>query len=664
MPGITKMPDIFYNSAMPLKQINQAENQLVVGGIKVLGSLEGPGVTSIKQNINSLSTSVQTVGQKQQDYFSSIADDTIITPGEKKTLKKEWNTIQQTYASIIELAKERNLDDTVNFINLKTRYNELYAYLFTKLKVFDNMSENTTIPNTRTFTETYNNYYGQELICQNLLASESGTLVVRQLESLDSPGSPNEIAIHKGQLYRYNDTAAKWEYISTGNYVGILASVPDPIMDNYFLAGVDIVLNHAIKVNGKVLRSSKNKVFQIKKTYKKGLIYIYNENGWTPILDKNDYRYIIATNDLLKIGEDVSPGLESIARQPKYFSTCNTLPEDYKNKDFFVYSGDTKTIQYGDGQETLFIHGELYQFNAPTWTKLESSDPANNQQFMTALTDLLIVHEATEGYFTSVLVKNLIANEAFIKSLATQIITLSQDPNNPGKTGIIQSDNYESSNGETGFRLDYDGNAIFNGNTNISGQLTVTNANITGTSTFSGNIYSGPLELTSDSPESTGLFYPKGFICKITFYGRETILPIINVSSTNMINLENVNVEYGEIKGDRIDFIIEYGNLYYGSQNTPRRDCVFKIKIYNDNELIFEDTSPYAYGHSSCWVSDTRAIEYTLKYDLLNDLKIEPKNSTKTLKLKNLPIGNITEKNIMFAKPVEGTDYFNLCIKL
>lgn len=459
MPGITKMPGIFYNSAMPLKQINQAENQLVVGGIKVLGSLEGPGVTSIKQNINSLSTSVQTVGQKQQDYFSSIADDTIITPGEKKTLKKEWNTIQQTYASIIELAKERDLDDTVNFINLKTRYNELYAYLFTELKVFDNMSENTTIPNTRTFTETYNNYYGQELICQNLLASESGTLVVRQLESLDSPGSPNEIAIHKGQLYRYNDTAAKWEYISTGNYVGILASVPDPIMDNYFLAGVDIVLNHAIKVNGKVLRSSKNKIFQIKKTYKKGLIYIYNENGWTPILDKNDYRYIIATNDLLKIGEDVSPGLESIARQPKYFSTCNTLPEDYKNKDFFVYSGDTKTIQYGDGQETLFIHGELYQFNAPTWTKLESSDPANNQQFMTALTDLLIVHEATEGYFTSVLVKNLIANEAFIKSLATQIITLSQDPNNPGKTGIIQSDNFVP--GEKGFRLKHNGESEF-----------------------------------------------------------------------------------------------------------------------------------------------------------------------------------------------------------
>lgn len=483
MPGITKMPDIFYNSAMPLKQINQAENQLVVGGIKVLGSLEGPGVTSIKQNINSLSTSVQTVGQKQQDYFSSIADDTIITPGEKKTLKKEWNTIQQTYASIIELAKERDLDDTVNFINLKTRYNELYAYLFTELKVFDNMSENTTIPNTRTFTETYNNYYGQELICQNLLASESGTLVVRQLESLDSPGSPNEIAIHKGQLYRYNDTAAKWEYISTGNYVGILASVPDPIMDNYFLAGVDIVLNHAIKVTGKVLRSSKNKVFQIKKTYKKGLIYIYTENGWTPILDKNDYRYIIATNDLLKIGEDVSPGIESIARQPKYFSTCNSLPEDYKNKDFFVYSGDTKTIQYGDGQETLFIHGELYQFNAPTWTKLESSDPANNQQFMTALTDLLIVHEATEGYFTSVLVKNLIANEAFIKSLATQIITLSQDPNNPGKTGIIQSDNYESSNGETGFRLDYDGTAKFNGNTIISGQC-----NIGEKATFFGNI--------------------------------------------------------------------------------------------------------------------------------------------------------------------------------
>ena len=254
-------------------------------------------------------------------------------------------------------------------------------------------------------------------------------------------------------------------------------------MDNYFLAGVDIVLNFAIKVNGKVLRSSKNKVFQIKKTYKKGLIYIYNENGWKPILDKNDYRYIIATNDLLKIGEDVSPGLESIARQPKYFSTCNTLPEDYKNKDFFVYSGDTKTIQYGDGQETLFIHGELYQFNAPTWTKLESSDPANNQQFMTALTDLLIVHEATEGYFTSVLVKNLIANEAFIKSLATQIITLSQDPNNPGKTGIIQSDNFESSNGEAGFRLDYDGTVKFNGNTIISGQC-----NIGEKATFFGNI--------------------------------------------------------------------------------------------------------------------------------------------------------------------------------
>lgn len=84
-----------YNASMNLKELNQAENKLVVGGIKVLGSMEGPGVVSIKQNIDSLQNAVQTVTQKTDDYWSDIANDNIITPSEKKVLKKNGIPFRQ-----------------------------------------------------------------------------------------------------------------------------------------------------------------------------------------------------------------------------------------------------------------------------------------------------------------------------------------------------------------------------------------------------------------------------------------------------------------------------------------------------------------------------------------------------------------------------------------
>lgn len=467
------MPGLLYNRDMSinLKEVNHAEEKIVVGGIKVLGSMEGPGVVSIKQNIDSLKNAVNTIGQKQENYWSSIASDNIITPVEKKTLKKEWSTIQTTYISIIQMATEKGILDTEDVKLYKKYYGELYDYLFKTIKAFDNMRENTGIPNISHYAQVYNNYYDQETIVQTILAASSSTFTVRNLTSLEETGTPNEIAMYNGQFYRYNAGLSKWEYVSAGKYKGLMSDIPDNVIDDYFLAASNFNKTMALKTSKGILTTADGTVITVVKKFVKGYLYECTVNGWRIISNRNDYRYIIATNDLVLNGDALSPGLDEVTRQAKYLGQLSELPTNPNNKEYFVYSGATQTIQYGD-YSLEFKHGLLYQFNKPTWSELtlDTQNKENTDKYMTALSDLLAVNQATSGYFTNAFINNLISNESFIKKLATQVITLSQDPDHREETGIIQSDNYKEG-GSKGFRLNYDGSAMFGGDVVFKGRL-------------------------------------------------------------------------------------------------------------------------------------------------------------------------------------------------
>lgn len=566
-----------------LKEVNHAEEKIVVGGIKVLGSMEGPGVVSIKQNIDSLTNAVNTIGQKQEDYWSSIASDNIITPVEKKTLKKEWSTIQTTYTSILQMATEKGILDTEDVKLYKKYYGELYDYLFKTIKVFDNMGENTGIPSISQYAQVYNNYYDQETIVQTILAASSSTFTVRNLTSLEETGTPNEIAMYNGQFYRYNAGLSKWEYVSAGKYKGLMSDIPDNVIDDYFLAASNFNKTMALKTSKGILTTADGTVITVIKKFVKGYLYECTVNGWRIISNRNDYRYIIATNDLVLNGDIVSPGLDSIAKPSNYLKPSATFPNNPKNKDYFLYIG---------ASEGGYEYGKLYKYNSPTWDIIEVNE-SNYNEFMTALKDLLKYNGASEGYFTNAFINNLITNEAFIKKLATQVITLSQDPEHTDETGIIQSDNFVEG-GTQGFKLTHDGNAIFQKGTFRNIELT--GVDIDGY--FSGVLNCGQMVVNKKTYE-----IPYKTVEAATVSNLDLITEISNLWGNQYCFIPTQPQGFTHTEEKKVSQLIGFEHKHIWFNNVE----IIKLKVVYAQVSSYESFC-YLYGYSNS------NQEYTLTY--------------------------------------------------
>ncbi|MCQ2398763.1 MAG: hypothetical protein MJ052_05640, partial [Sphaerochaetaceae bacterium] len=89
-----------------LKQMNYAEQKMVVGALEVIGDVTGSGMKTIRKSIDSLSGNVASINTEINNYWSDIANDAVITPGEKKDLRKEINTIERTHAAILSAAED------------------------------------------------------------------------------------------------------------------------------------------------------------------------------------------------------------------------------------------------------------------------------------------------------------------------------------------------------------------------------------------------------------------------------------------------------------------------------------------------------------------------------------------------------------------------------
>lgn len=78
-----------------LQRENMAEKELVVGSLVVLQDIDSAGYNKVKQNVEALRNSVQNIGSKQEDYWSSLSADGVISSIEKKQLKKEFEGIDR-----------------------------------------------------------------------------------------------------------------------------------------------------------------------------------------------------------------------------------------------------------------------------------------------------------------------------------------------------------------------------------------------------------------------------------------------------------------------------------------------------------------------------------------------------------------------------------------
>ena len=145
-----------------VKESNQSDTHLVVRSLKVLSGISGAGIDTIKDNVQALQNSQQTLAQETKDYWTSIASDGIISPLEKKTLSKEWETIKSEEASLIQEAETAGITTGYTVYDSYTAaYAALYAELVTTLKLFDSMETSTELEDRTAFNTLYETYYAK-----------------------------------------------------------------------------------------------------------------------------------------------------------------------------------------------------------------------------------------------------------------------------------------------------------------------------------------------------------------------------------------------------------------------------------------------------------------------------------------------------------------------
>lgn len=457
---------------MKLKERNYAGDHLVVGSLNVLGDIKGGNIAEIRRNIDLIQKQTEFMGRKQNEYWEELSSDGVITPLEKQQLLKEMRSITQSQAAIVLQARSVGMEGSQFVQDYLAVYNDLYSYLYTTLKIFDDMEMNTDIPDRAAFNSYFTSYYYDESFVYIALSKGLlNSLSITVLSSLTDPGTEGEMGLYRGNLYQYVDGA--WKHVATGDYKGALTSLPAAIEDSFFLAADDFILTVPFYVNDEPFYVNSYE-FGINRFFRKGYIYYCKNGGWREEPDKTNYRYVAAFADVLNITGELpqifQDALDELQEQiddislPSYRGPSNVDPSNPTEGDFYVYSGLTTMVRR---------NSDIYKYENGDWRHLDPLESQNSTYYMQALEDILALNNADNGYFAALFANILISNKAFMDALTTRIITLQQgQPGQPG--GYIQSDNYDPDSPESdGFRVDYNGDADFNGDTHIAGKVAI-----------------------------------------------------------------------------------------------------------------------------------------------------------------------------------------------
>jgi predicted nucleic acid-binding Zn-ribbon protein len=677
-----------------IKADNQSDKHLTVAGLTVLGDVQSANLQRFEKNLQETFDKTQNLTAQQKEFWKNLADDNLITPVEKKQIKQEIAIIEKTYQALHKKAQEVEQEFNPLFTSYATAYRELKDYII-ELKLFDNMNENTRVNKTE-FNLKFSDYYEFENVVQSVFLG-TPTYTMRVLSGLNDEGTEGEVAIYRNIFYRRENE--KWVLITGDTYLGLQKSVPaNGSLGDFFLAEEDFTGQIKYKARGKYLKAN-GKFLTTAKKFKKGFIYKLEPSGWKAVENKNDHRYVIATEDLIEIGETISlhlqkwftdidknfeetskklegyderfilidadldginekyqivdgelkgnkediekingkiveidTDLDGINEQfvvvdgklveingkiveietdlalkieviPKYLGAVDTLPTTKFKGDWFTWKAES-TNEY--------VKGKVYMWNGEAWKLLDPTDTTNNQQFMTALTDILKTNATGEGYFSTIFASALIASNAFIQNLQSQIITLTQALNADGtpkeNTGIIQSKNYLETNGKEGWQIRADGSAEFNGKLEINGP-----AFVGGDAVFAGSIASGPLYLDEVDPGSfeQQIIFDEGY-SGISFYEYCKNNNLFDTVNNGIIDPEGRNKGFaylikrytsateipgGYNYGEVIDFLnrkkeVIYKHLYVAYSYNDYGTLVEKTDFPLPDKIIFNKYTP------------------------------------------------------------------------
>ena len=452
---------------MTLNERNYAGDHVVVGSLEVLGDVKGGSITQIKRNIDLVQQQAEAAIKTQNRYWEELSSDSVITPIEKQQLLKEFKSIQNSYAAIYTQAVSVGQEASQYVQDYIAAYDDLYAYLYTTLKLFNDMESSTDIENRTTFnTKFYNYYYDESFVLVALSKGLLNSVSIRVLSSLLEAGTEGEVGLYHGGLYQY--TNGHWKNVTTGNYKGALSAPPVAEEDAFFLASEDFIIVEELYINDEQLIINGD-TLGVTRLYKQGYIYYCRDGLWYEEQDRTNYLYVAAFADVLNITGELpqifQDAIDNLQAQinnnkiPKYRGVSASNPATPIEGDYFVYSGTTTATRR---------NSDIYQYQSGEWVRLDPLLSQNSTYYMQALDDILQLNNANDGYFAALFAQALFANNAFLNAVFTKILTLR------GPNGYIQSENYDPQDPEsTGFRIDYEGDADFNGNTHIAGKVAI-----------------------------------------------------------------------------------------------------------------------------------------------------------------------------------------------
>lgn len=220
-------------------------------------------------------------------------------------------------------------------------------------------------------------------------------------------------------------TGAKGEMGTAIKYLGLFDHLPENANEGEFiLAKSDFTSSENLQlINGNKLKLISGNYLSLLRSYTAGYIYVKSSKDyWWRVDDKNDYRYLLASNDLLEMGWSLSTNLQEelddIEESAKEYtdSEIESLSQevDVKVQNAPHYLGPSAVVpavaNIGDWYLNTTL-GLLYKKEADNWSEVSEYTTENAYMYNAAAKDCLALAAANGNVASFAL--------AFIASLKT-----------------------------------------------------------------------------------------------------------------------------------------------------------------------------------------------------------------------------------------------------
>lgn len=350
---------------------------------------------------------------------------------------------------------------------------------------------------------------------------------------------------------------------------------------------------------------------------------------------------------IAQYGTDINGLTTEIARKiehiPVYLGMVQSKPtgNSIKVGDWFTWDG-VNNYPSGDFNSLHFKRGYAYKYKIEEdtlpaiiydWEELNPTSTANSSYYMTALKDILTQTDVITSQAFGVLYANaFFANSAVLEALKVARIEIAEG-------GYIMTEGY-TSNGDNGFLLD--------GNT---GTAEFNNGVFKKSCIFMGEIKSGPLELTKDTPTGRTVTY----YADTDLYGTGFLTG--SLTSQKVRGTYNgISFSYYKADFERKDEYVRTGYIGEWPYLTPTfewqaKKYTYDFILYDEdmNEIFNQHTEENAnasdYGNSTKYQQVCNRMT-RLDYDFSYITYIS--TDAMTFKLKNLPTSQPSEPGIVY----------------